>query len=204
MTLVELLVVLCIVLMLAAATIPRLRPDMDKARVREAARSIQLYLSSARVQAMATGVPCGVMIEPLVGVENGCSMQLTQVETPAPYGRRFRRMPGDDPMDRPTRGTQLPRLLRDYAFHVCEPQLQAGDLAQVGYQGYSLNVCSNPNNNNPIYPPGTTTIYANIDCSHGETPAWLYQPITGPYKICAGRSSLRPPPCGFLPRLVST
>ena len=40
---------------LAAATIPRLRPEMDRSRVREAARSIQLYLSSARNQAMATG-----------------------------------------------------------------------------------------------------------------------------------------------------
>ena len=36
-TLVELLVVLTIILLLAAATIPRLRPDMDRARVREAA-----------------------------------------------------------------------------------------------------------------------------------------------------------------------
>ena len=48
MTLVELLVVVAIVVMLAAATIPRLKPNIDKARVREAARSIQLYLSSAR------------------------------------------------------------------------------------------------------------------------------------------------------------
>ena len=83
MTLVELLVVLVIVLLLAAATIPRLKPEIDRSRVREAARSIQLYLSSARNQAMATGRLCGVMIERLAA-ENGCSMSLTQVETPCP------------------------------------------------------------------------------------------------------------------------
>ena len=55
MTLVELLVVVAIIMLLAAATIPRLRPEMDRSRVREAARSIQLYLSSARNQAIATG-----------------------------------------------------------------------------------------------------------------------------------------------------
>ena len=43
MTLVELLVVLTIVMLLAAATIPRLKPEMERSRVREAARAIQLY-----------------------------------------------------------------------------------------------------------------------------------------------------------------
>ena len=85
MTLVELLVVLVIILLVAAATIPRLQPEMDRSRIREAARSIQLYLSSARNQAIATGRPCGVMIERLPA-QNGCSMSLTQVESPVPYG----------------------------------------------------------------------------------------------------------------------
>ena len=85
MTLIELLVVVSIIVLLAAATIPRLQPAMDRSRVREAARSVQLYLSAARNQAMATGRSCGVMIERLPA-ENGCSMTLTQVETPPPYG----------------------------------------------------------------------------------------------------------------------
>ncbi len=88
MTLVELLVVLAIIMMVAAATIPRLKPEMDRARVREAARSIQLYLSSARDQAMATGRSVGVQIERLPA-ENGCSMSLTQLETPPLYAGDF-------------------------------------------------------------------------------------------------------------------
>ncbi len=88
MTLVELLVVLAIIMMVAAATIPRLKPEMDRARVREAARSIQLYLSSTRNQAMATGRSVGVQIERLPA-ENGCSMSLTQLETPPLYAGDF-------------------------------------------------------------------------------------------------------------------
>ncbi len=88
MSLVELLVVMVIILIVAAATIPRLRPEIDRNRIREAARSIQLYLSSARNQAMATGRSCGVQIERLPA-ENGCSMALTQVETPVNYGGDF-------------------------------------------------------------------------------------------------------------------
>ena len=45
MTLVELLVVIAIIVLLAAATIPQLRPTMDRSRIREAARSVQLYLA---------------------------------------------------------------------------------------------------------------------------------------------------------------
>lgn len=85
MTLVELLVVVVIILLLAAATIPRLQPAMDRSRIREAARSVQLYLSSARNQAIATGRSCGVIIEALPG-EGGCSMTLSQVESSAPLG----------------------------------------------------------------------------------------------------------------------
>ena len=63
MTLIELLVVLVIILLLAAATIPKIRPDIDRSRIRESARSLQLYLSTARNQALFTGRPCGVIIE---------------------------------------------------------------------------------------------------------------------------------------------
>jgi type II secretory pathway pseudopilin PulG len=89
-TLVELLVVLVILMIMASATIPRLRPMSDRARTREAARSVQLYVNSARNLAMTTGRTCGVMIERLPTVHDSdncelCSMTLTQVETPPPY-----------------------------------------------------------------------------------------------------------------------
>jgi prepilin-type N-terminal cleavage/methylation domain-containing protein len=90
-TLIELLVVLAVLMILASAAIPKLRPAMDNARTREAARAVHLYLSSARNLAMSTGRPCGVMIERAPSIQDSdgcryCSMTLTQVETPAPYG----------------------------------------------------------------------------------------------------------------------
>ena len=177
MTLIELLVVMGILLLLAVLTIPKLRPEMEKARVREAARSIQLYLGSARALAMATGRSCGVMIEPLSS-ENGCSMQLSQVETPLPYSGDFTT----------STATVVPQT--DACGGTCKitlssatsVQLHQGDQFQFGYQGYwlLLDTC----NPNPI-PAGTTTLTAGLDMSHGEMPAWLNQSggITGPYKI---------------------
>ncbi len=85
MTLVELLVVVGIMLVVVVMMVPRLPAMMTRSKVREAARVLQLYFSSARVQAMTSGRSCGVMIEPLA-IENGCAMTLSQVETPPPYG----------------------------------------------------------------------------------------------------------------------
>ncbi|MEI8375409.1 MAG: type II secretion system protein [Planctomycetota bacterium] len=160
MTLVELLVVVSIIVLLAAAAIPRLQPAMDRSRVREAARSVQLYLSAARNQAMATGRSCGVMI----AVEGGCSMTLTQVETPPTYG-------GDSM-------SSMATVTSSGAKGICNitgvsPALSKSDQIQIGYQGYWFNVTS-----------GTTAGLANV-C--GETPVWTAgQPIKGPYKVLRG------------------
>jgi type II secretory pathway pseudopilin PulG len=85
MSLIEILVVVTILLFAAAVFVPRLKPLMDHSKIREAARVVQLYLSTARNQAMSSGRSTGVMIEPLAS-ELGCSMTLTQIETPPPYG----------------------------------------------------------------------------------------------------------------------
>ncbi len=93
-TLVELLVVITIILVIAAATLPRIKPNVDNQRIRESARMIHTYLSSARNQAISTGRPVGVMIErlgntdisgKLILAESGCSTMLSQTEVPLPY-----------------------------------------------------------------------------------------------------------------------
>jgi len=194
MTLVELLVVVTIILLLAAVTIPRLRPEMEKSRVREAARSIQLYLSSARALAMATGRSCGVMIERLPA-EPGCSMSLTQVETPVPYG-------GDlaNSFATVTRSANTP----NDGFARCDITLFSapntpmvpsgillyqGDLIQVGYQGFKITL----DERNTVYPPGSglktgaintgAKLKGKVNITHGELPAWTVQPISGPFTI---------------------
>jgi prepilin-type N-terminal cleavage/methylation domain-containing protein len=187
MTLVELLVVIGIMLVAIVMFVPRIKPMMEKNRVRESARAIQLYLSSARNQAMATGRSCGVMIEPLPA-ENGCSTMLTQVETPVPYG-------GDTVNALATvRPTNPPPAAAD-GFAYCDITLSSapivplfwGDMIQIGYQGYWLTLDSrNPvdSAHNSVITSGVN-LKARMDVSHGESPAWLNQPagITGPYKI---------------------
>ncbi len=126
MTLIELLVVLTIIMLLAAATIPRLKPEVERSRVREAARAIQLYLSSARNQAMATGRPCGVMIERLAA-ENGCSMHLVQVETPPLYS-------GDTDNATAT-VTSTTGPIRGYSYCAISPQSGAQCAALSGRPG---------------------------------------------------------------------
>lgn len=140
MTLVELLVVVTIIMLLAAITIPRLRPEMDRSRVREAARSLQLYLSSARSRAMTTGRSCGVQIERLPA-EWGCSMSLTQVETPPLYG-------GDTSNSVATvRQSVPPGGGKAYCTITLSPPpivpLYRLDQIQVGYQGFWITLDEN-------------------------------------------------------------
>ena len=200
MTLVELLVVMVIILIVAAATIPRLRPEIDRNRVREAARSIQLYLSSARTQAMVTGRSCGVMIERL-SAEPGCSMQLTQVETPPTYGGDFSNSTGT------VTSSSNPSTSAGYANCVItlgsapSVPLYTGDLIQFGYQGYWITLSqakirqgwvrndnfNSGNSSSGTWPSAINTgaqLKGEMDISHGETPPWnAGQSITGPYSI---------------------
>ena len=161
-------------MLLAAATIPRLKPEMDRSRVREAARSIQLYLSSARNLAISTGRTCGVMIEPLAA-ENGCSMSLTQVETPLPYGGDFiGALATVTRRGAPTHGlppARLPLLADGVPLH-------PGDLIQIGYQGYRLILKTNS-----VIPAGTNSLRQPRRQPRRESGLALPTPISGPYKI---------------------
>jgi type II secretory pathway pseudopilin PulG len=190
MSLVELLIVVTILLFAAAVFVPRLKPMMDHSKIREAARVIQLYLSTARNQAMSTGRSCGVMILPLPS-DTGCSMTLSRVETPPPYGGTSQGAYARINLDpkQPYIGNQANC---DVALFTSQGkpdplivQLHQGDLIQIGYQGYWLLVA------NPV-PVGAATFNARLDISHGESPAWMRQPsvsgappvyISGPYKI---------------------
>ena len=61
-TLIEMLIVITITMLLVAASLTTMRPALESRRTREAARAIEVYLSSARNRAMETGRPCGVML----------------------------------------------------------------------------------------------------------------------------------------------
>jgi prepilin-type N-terminal cleavage/methylation domain-containing protein len=84
MTLVELLVVISLMVLLAVISIPALRPMLEDRQTREGARLVNTYLNRARIKAMQTGRPCGVLFERF-GPQNNASLVLRQVEVPPPY-----------------------------------------------------------------------------------------------------------------------
>lgn len=82
-TLLEILVVMLILLMITAASVPLVAPAMRNRQMREASRSISGYFGAARARAIETGRPVGVVFERFNGLP--FSVQLAQVEVPPPY-----------------------------------------------------------------------------------------------------------------------
>lgn len=83
-TLLELLVTVSILLMLMTVVLPGLNNTSDERLIREAARSIDVFLAAARNRAIETGRPAGVSFERVPGATQAC-MALRRVETPPNY-----------------------------------------------------------------------------------------------------------------------
>ncbi|MGC4003936.1 MAG: GspH/FimT family pseudopilin [Pirellulales bacterium] len=86
-TLVELLVVIVILTIVTAATIPLLRPPSADRKVREAAREFATTFELARGQAIESGRPAGVRIEytaPATG-QPAVAQRIYLCEVPLPY-----------------------------------------------------------------------------------------------------------------------
>jgi prepilin-type N-terminal cleavage/methylation domain-containing protein len=84
LTLIELLVVVTIMVSLAVLMVPVLRPALQQRRIREAARVVNLALSTAHSQAIQTGRGHGVLFERNKNLPQACTT-LRQVEVPPPY-----------------------------------------------------------------------------------------------------------------------
>jgi prepilin-type N-terminal cleavage/methylation domain-containing protein len=192
MTLIELLVVVVIILTIAAVTIPRLRPDLQRSRIREAARSVQLYFSSARNQAMTTGRDCGVQIDRLANyssagvatpLEPGCSMSITQVEMPVGYcGELIPSMGTVSLIPPATSGVLQTSATVNVAFGTSNPinetLITQGDLIQLDMQGPMYTVAGIASNG--------TSVVATADISEGQSLPWPVQGAGGavvPYKF---------------------
>lgn len=83
-TLIELLIVILIMLMITAITIPVIAPAMKGRDVREAARMIDVFINGARTRAQSTGHNYGIIIERMPGLPNG-SVTLSYCEQPDAY-----------------------------------------------------------------------------------------------------------------------
>ena len=58
-TMAELLIVVVIMVLLVAVTLPVAKKVMDDSHVREASRQLQAYFQMAKTRALHTGRPCG-------------------------------------------------------------------------------------------------------------------------------------------------
>jgi type II secretory pathway pseudopilin PulG len=169
-TLVELLVVVSIMMLLVVMAVPRMRPAMENRRVREAARAINVYLSSARNRAIENGRPWGVAVvrdanSPLSGVT------LIQVESPAPYagdmdGATIRLQdwtPTGLPHPEFGYATLLKAQIRGGAGGASQLSpglLRWGDRLQINSQGPVYRLVDDRTDNSPpnaSYPPATST-----------------------------------------------
>ena len=166
MTLLELLIVITVMMMLIGVALPTMKPALEGRQIREAARSVNIYLSSARSVAMSTGRPCGVMIQRLEA-EPLCSMDLAQAQVPPPYA-------GDTVNARATvtrvgAGTVTANLT---GFNL--ELVERGDLVQFNHQGplYTITGLGNP-------------LTLQIDVSQGLQLPWPEERESGPvpYKI---------------------
>ena len=88
-TLLELLIVITIIGMVTAASIPLMLSGAEGRRLRESARLVSSYFAAARSRAIETGRPAGVMVQRASTVTPGgslwYSMNLVTVEVPPPY-----------------------------------------------------------------------------------------------------------------------
>lgn len=84
LTLVELLVVVGIILLLLTVIVPRVQPGIEESRLREAARSVNVFLAAARVRALESGRPVGVAFQRLSEQPNGCRV-VYQIQLPPLY-----------------------------------------------------------------------------------------------------------------------
>lgn len=84
MTLLELLVVVSIVVVLLAASVPLLKPALENGKIREASRQLNVFMQVARARAIESGRTTAVMIE---RSEPGSdiSYQLYIAQSPLPY-----------------------------------------------------------------------------------------------------------------------
>jgi prepilin-type N-terminal cleavage/methylation domain-containing protein len=84
-TLIEMLIVIGIMLILVGTAATMMKPASESRRIREAARMINIYLSTARNRAMELGRPCGVTFRCFATGQPGFALNADQCEVPPCY-----------------------------------------------------------------------------------------------------------------------
>ncbi len=175
LTLIELLIVIGVLVALVAVAAPNLRPAVESRRMREAARQVSTYFSSARSRAIELNRPCGVMIERFAG-DPRVGMVLHQVETPPPYAGESLgavcsvRLTGYSALNQATVAVQ-------FAPSIGLNLVYPGDLIQFNGQGPYFTITG-------VDGSGGASLTAVLDLSTGLWVPWSNTPsLPMPYKI---------------------
>ncbi len=141
------MIAISIILLLLGLTATMIRPDAEGRRIREAARSLNVYISSARNRAMETGRPCGVILRRFAPAVPG-AMTLDQCEVPPCYCgetmQSYARVMGQD-----ISGTSY--IVANLSEPLMTGMVRPGDLIQFNCQGPMYRIIGNdgtqPDNN---------------------------------------------------------
>ena len=180
-TLIEMLIVVSIILVLMTVAMTMMKPAGESRRIREAARAINVYLSSARNHAMETGRPCGVTFHNFVA-GGSFSMNADQCEVPPTYA-------GD--MEQST--AQVTNTAGVFSGTLSDTGLPAslvriGDQIQFNYQGPSY-IISGPNDGNGFVATGTNLQFTQ-DPTQNPLAPWTATP-SPPVPYCILRAPVK-------------
>jgi len=148
LTLVELLVVVGIILMLMAVVIPRVQPNIEEGRLREAARGLYVMLGSARVRAIESGRPVGVAFERLPEQPNACRV-VHQIQLPPPYAGES--LDARVRLTLTLQDTNSPLKAQVSVGAIADGLIRPGDRIRFGFQGPCFRLAPippNPDSNN--------------------------------------------------------
>ena len=189
-TLIELMVVVSIMLMVTVIAVPAMKPALENRKIREAARSVNVYFGSARNHAIELGRPVGVLFTRDSTQANPC-LELQQVEIPAPYAGD---VIGNAASVAVTGATTLADGTINYTVQinfitfnpatnapVAQPLLVAfhvGDTIQFGYQGLPYTIQSVSSTTPPI-----SSATAKINLPPDYTLPWPTPPQGVPFQI---------------------
>ncbi len=182
-TLIEMLVVVTIMMILVAAAATRMRPATESRRIREAARALNVYISTARNRAMETGRPCGVVLHHFGATT--AVMNLDQCEVPPSFSGG--QTTSVATVTYPGTGNVITlNFYTDSGLLTPDPPtglVRPGDLIQLNCQGPMYTVSTaNPVDSNG-YVTGAT-IAAWFDNTQGQIVPWnSAAPTTVTYQI---------------------
>jgi len=163
-TLIELLVVVSIMAILVSAAMPVVRFQKEGRKIREAARSVNVFLGAARNRTMETGRPCGVLMKPYL--DQPCAAMLEQVEVPPAYGGEL--------MTSAVTVKGLGGGSIQAQGDINDSLISPGDTIQFNHQGPTYTISS----------ASGGTIMASTDVSRGQLLPWTDQPsMPMPFRI---------------------